>query len=88
MGDRPRLPWRRLWLLLPYPALWLIAVLIRGATDGWVPYGFLLPEHGWATLTVHIVGLLAAIIAAGALVRADCGSRGIASVQRPDPQQM
>jgi hypothetical protein len=88
IGDRPHLPWRRLWLVLPYPVLWLIAVLIRGVTDGWVPYGFLLPERGWASLTVHIVGLLAAIIAAGALVWAVSGTRGIASVQRPDPQQM
>ena len=77
IGDRPRLPWRRLWLLLPYPVLWLTAVLIRGVTDGWVPYGFLLPERGIASLTVHIVGLLAAIIAAGALVWTASRSRGV-----------
>ncbi|WP_233199600.1 Pr6Pr family membrane protein [Cryobacterium sp. N22] len=77
IGDRPRLPWRRLWMLLPYPILWLTAVLIRGVTDGWVPYGFLLPERGIASLTVHIVGLLAAIIAAGALVWTASRSRGI-----------
>lgn len=88
IGDRPRLPWRRLWLVLPYPVLWLIAVLIRGATDGWVPYGFLLPERGWASVTIHIAGLLAVIIAAGALVWAVSRSRGIASVQRPDSQRM
>nr|WP_244285824.1 Pr6Pr family membrane protein [Cryobacterium zongtaii] len=77
IGDRPRLPWRRLWLLLPYPILWLTTVLIRGVTDGWVPYGFLLPERGIASLTVHIVGLLAAIIAAGALVWTASRLRGI-----------
>jgi len=87
IGDRPRLPWRRLWLLLPYPLLWLVTVLVRGVTDGWVPYGFLLPERGLASLTAHIVGLLAAIIAAGALVWTASRSRGIASAQRPDPQQ-
>jgi hypothetical protein len=77
VGDRPRLPWRRLWLLLPYPVLWLTTVLIRGVTDGWVPYGFLLPERGIASLIVHIVGLLAAIIAAGALVWTASRSRGL-----------
>lgn len=68
IGDRPRLPWRRLWLILPYPILWVAVVLIRGAIDGWVPYGFLLPERGIGSLVLHIVGLLAAVIAAGALV--------------------
>jgi hypothetical protein len=77
LGDRPRLPWRRLWLILPHPVLWLIAVLIRGVTDGWVPYGFLLPERGVASLTLHILGLLSAIIGAGALVWTASRSRGI-----------
>lgn len=77
IGDRPRLPWRRLWLLLPYPVLWLTTVLIRGVTDGWVPYGFLLPERGVVSLAVHILGLLAAVIAAGALVWTASRSRGL-----------
>ena len=68
IGDRPRLPWRMLWVLLPYPAVWLTVVLIRGVTDGWVPYGFLLPERGLPSLTAHIVGLIAAIVAAGVVV--------------------
>lgn len=77
IGDRPRLPWRKLWLLLPYPVLWLIVVLIRGVTDGWVPYGFLLPERGIGSLLVHFLGLLAAVIAAGSLVWTASGSRGL-----------
>lgn len=77
VGDRPRLPWRRLWMLLPYPVLWLTTVLIRGVTDGWVPYGFLLPERGVVSLAVHILGLLAAVIAAGALVWTASRSRGL-----------
>ncbi|GAA1952961.1 Pr6Pr family membrane protein [Agromyces allii] len=66
--DRPPLPWRRLWLVAAYPLVWVSVVLVRGATDGWVPYGFLLPEHGPASLTVHLIGLLCAVLAAGALV--------------------
>jgi hypothetical protein len=68
VGDRRPLLWRRLWLVLAYPAVWLTVVLIRGATDGWVPYGFLLPERGAISLMVHVVVLVAAVLAAGALV--------------------
>ncbi|MFK4762105.1 Pr6Pr family membrane protein [Microbacterium sp. ZW T5_45] len=61
--DRPALRWSRLWIVLPYPLLWLAVTLIRGATDGWVPYGFLLPERGGAALLATVVGLLAALLA-------------------------
>ncbi|UZN03895.1 Pr6Pr family membrane protein [Cellulomonas sp. S1-8] len=77
VADRPALPWRRLWLVLPYPLLWLAVVLVRGATDGWVPYGFLLPERGAVSLGAHVAGLLAALLAAGALVWAVSRTRGV-----------
>jgi len=85
IGDRPRLVWARLWMLLPYPAAWVTVVLIRGATDGWVPYGFLLPERGLASLILHIVGLLAAIVVAGLLVWTATRTRGL--VVRPKGSQ-
>ncbi|MFK3834794.1 Pr6Pr family membrane protein [Microbacterium sp. NPDC087868] len=66
--DRPVLAWRRLWVVTVYPLVWIVVVLIRGATDGWVPYGFLLPSHGPAVLAAHVAGLLAALLALGALV--------------------
>lgn len=65
--DRRPLPWRWLWMVLPYPLLWMAVVLVRGATDGWVPYGFLLPERGVASLLAHVGGLLASLVVAGAL---------------------
>lgn len=68
IADRPALPWRRIWLVLPYPIAWLAVVLVRGVTDGWVPYGFLLPERGLPSLVAHTIGLLGALLAAGALV--------------------
>jgi hypothetical protein len=77
VGDRPPLPWRRLWLLLPYPLIWLAVVLIRGSTDGWVPYGFLLPANGALSLAAHSVGILAAIVGAGTLVWSASRFRGI-----------
>lgn len=68
VADRSPLPWHRLWVVLPYPTVWLGVVLVRGATDGWVPYGFLLPERGAASLATHVAGLLLALLASGALV--------------------
>lgn len=76
VGDRPALPWRRLWVVLPYPVVWMTVVLVRGATDGWVPYGFLLPEHGAVSLGLHVVGLLAALLTAAALVWSASRFRG------------
>ena len=77
VGDRPRLPWRRLWTVLPYPVLWLVVVLVRGITDGWVPYGFLLPERGSASLAAHVAGMLAALLVAGAAVWSLSRFRGL-----------
>ena len=68
VDDRSPLPWSRLWVVLPYPVLWLGVVLVRGVTDGWVPYGFLLPGRGAASLAAHVAGLLVALLASGALV--------------------
>lgn len=68
VDDRRSLSWRRLWVVLPYPLLWLVVVLVRGATDGWVPYGFLLPENGTTSLVLHILGLTAAVLLAGVIV--------------------
>jgi hypothetical protein len=68
VGDRPSLPWRQIRLVLPYALVWVVVVLLRGATDGWVPYGFLLPARGLLVLTAHVIGLLCALLAAGALV--------------------
>ena len=62
--ERPPLPWRHLWIALPYPLLWLTGTLLRGVTDGWVPYGFLLPERGAAAILATVLGLLAALLLA------------------------
>lgn len=77
VGDRHPLPWRLLWVLLPYPLIWLVVVLVRGATDGWVPYGFLLPERGPVSLILHILGLLVVIVLAGVAVWSVSRFRGV-----------
>lgn len=77
VGDRSPLPWRSLWVVLPYPVIWLAVVLIRGVTDGWVPYGFLLPSHGPAWILGHIGALLATLGAAATIVWALSRVRGV-----------
>lgn len=76
-GDRGPLPWRGLWIVLLYPLLWIAVVLLRGRTDGWVPYGFLLPERGLVSLLLHIAGLLLTLLAAGALAWALSRTAGL-----------
>ncbi|WP_460785471.1 Pr6Pr family membrane protein [Microbacterium tumbae] len=68
VADRPPLRWRYLWIVLPYPILWLIVTLVRGVTDGWVPYGFLLPSRGALSLWLHVAGLLATLLLAAGIV--------------------
>ena len=85
VGDRPALAWRRLWVVLPYPVAWLVVTLIRGRTDGWVPYGFLLPERGLGSLALHVVGLFAALLGAGAIVWAASRFRGVILRRGDDP---
>ncbi|MET1044841.1 MAG: Pr6Pr family membrane protein [Microbacteriaceae bacterium] len=67
-ADRRRIPFSRLWMLLIYPFVWLVVVLIRGATDGWVPYPFLDPTAGYAVLALYAAAILVAMLAVGSLV--------------------
>lgn len=56
-----------LWSVLVYPLVWLVVVLIRGATDGWVPYPFLDPAHGYGSIVVVVAAILvvASLVALG-----------------------
>ncbi|KQQ05078.1 MULTISPECIES: Pr6Pr family membrane protein [unclassified Rathayibacter] len=67
-ADRPPLPWRRLWIVIVYPIVWLVVVLVRGATDGWVPYPFLDPAGGYGTVAVYVVLIAVAFLLSGALI--------------------
>lgn len=65
--DRKPLPWRMALVLLAYPLVWTAVVLVRGATDGWVPYPFLNPSQGYGVVALY-VALIAVVffaIAAG-----------------------
>ena len=67
-GDRTPVPWKRLWVVLIFPILWIVVVLIRGATDGWVPYPFLDPATGYGSVWLYSVVIFVATIAVGAVV--------------------
>jgi len=67
-GDRKRIPVKRLGVILVYPIVWLVVVLIRGATDGWVPYPFLNPANGYGSVALYCVIIAIAFAAVGWLV--------------------
>jgi hypothetical protein len=63
--ERTRLPYNKIWLCLCFPAVWLGVVLVRGATDGWVPYPFLDPDLGYAVIAGYAVGILVVLVLFG-----------------------
>lgn len=67
-SDRARLVFRHIWWFLLYPAVWTIVILIRGATDGWVPYPFLNPDLGYGVVGLYCLGVAASIVLLGVLV--------------------
>ena len=67
-SDRSALPWNKLWVALIYPVVWIIVVLIRGATDGWVPYPFLNPAQGYGVVALYAVTIAVAAVLFAALI--------------------
>lgn len=59
---------RTVGLILVYSILWLGVVLLRGATDGWVPCPFLDPQLGYATIAVTVLVIALAVGVFGWLV--------------------
>jgi hypothetical protein len=67
--DRLRPPLRLLPVVLAYPLVWTAVVLVRGATDGWVPYPFMDPEQGGPVLTAWVLLVAGVFTSAAALLR-------------------
>lgn len=74
-GDRSKLAWNTYWIVLVYPIVWIIVVLTRGATDGWVPYPFLDPAQGYGVVALYCLVIAVAIGAVGTAVWASCKVR-------------
>lgn len=87
-GPRQRLPFRHVWVVLTYPTLWLIVVLIRGATDGWFPYPFLDPVDGYASIAVVVAGIFVAGIALGAVIFNATGWRRVVPAMASNPSAL
>ena len=68
IGDRSPLPWTRLWIVTVYPIAWIAVVLVRGASDGWVPYPFLDPLTGYGAVAVYCVSIAAGTVVAAAVI--------------------
>jgi hypothetical protein len=82
-SDRSRLLFRDVWWFLIYPAVWLVVVVIRGATDGWVPYPFLDPESGYGVVALYCLGVAVFIGLMGLIVVALSRVRLISVSERP-----
>ncbi|MHB1173289.1 MAG: Pr6Pr family membrane protein [Lacisediminihabitans sp.] len=67
-GDRTLVPWKKFWVVLVYPLVWIAVVLIRGSTDGWVPYPFLDPALGYGVVALYCVGISVAVAVVGGAV--------------------
>jgi len=57
-GPRTEHPIRHVWTVLLYPVVWVSVALIRGATDGWVPYPFMDPADGYAPVAAVVGGIV------------------------------
>ena len=68
LADRPPLAWKRLWVSLIYPMVWVVVVLIRGATDGWVPYPFFNPATGYGLVFAYVLAIAVLTVITAAIV--------------------
>ena len=71
--DRARPALRLLPLVLVYPLIWTAVVLVRGATDGWVPYPFLSPAQGYGVVAGWVALVAGVFTGAAALLRLPLG---------------
>lgn len=67
-SDRSPLPRNKIWVSLVYPIVWIIVVLIRGATDGWVPYPFLNPAQGYGVVALYALAITVVTVVFAAII--------------------
>ncbi|WP_159451323.1 Pr6Pr family membrane protein [Demequina sp. NBRC 110054] len=67
-GPRRALSWRHAWVVIAYPTAYLLTALVLGATCGWIPYPFLDPAGGYASVLATSAGMLAACWGVGMLL--------------------
>ena len=67
-NDRSPLRWNEIWIALIYPIVWIMVVLVRGATDGWVPYPFLNPAQGYSIVALYALAIAVATVIFAAVI--------------------
>ncbi len=67
-GPRTEHPIRHVWTVLLYPVVWITVALVRGATDGWVPYPFMDPADGYAPVGMVVGGIVVVGLGIGAVL--------------------
>jgi hypothetical protein len=67
-GPRKAQPLRRAWVVLPYALVWIPVALVRGATDGWIPYPFMDPKGGYLPVAIVVGGIIVVGLAIGAVL--------------------
>ena len=67
-SDRGPLPRNKIWVALIYPIVWIVVVIIRGATDGWVPYPFLDPAQGYGVVALFALAIAIATVVFAAII--------------------
>lgn len=71
------MPWSTLGWVLPYPVVWLVFTLLRGADVGWYPYFFLDPAQVGGAWGIAFYCLLVLVIFLGVAAMLVAVSRGI-----------
>jgi len=61
-------PLWRAWVVLPYALVWTAVALVRGATDGWIPYPFMDPKDGYLPVAIVVGGIVVVGLAIGAVL--------------------
>jgi len=67
-GPRQAQSIRRAWVVLPYALVWITVALVRGATDGWIPYPFMDPKDGYAPVAIVVGGIVVVGLVIGAVL--------------------
>jgi len=68
IGKRDRLPLSTVWTVLVVPGIWISYLLVRSHVDGWVPYAFLDPALGAASVASTVGGIAAIGVGVAALL--------------------
>jgi len=84
VGDRRPLRYSAVpWVIGPYAVIWLGVTLTRGATDRWVPYPFMDPASGYASVALYCGAIVVIALVVAMLFWLASRFRGLVLRERP-----